>query len=278
MKHDMIFEVLPYTKTASEKYADKVTDRIVDVVNELKNVSILNVPEIIDENHIGKPYYRNTDIRKFASILRERCNKDIMVNTVVVHYNSKEKFEQWLAETVNRYGINNFVFVGAKIDSFAYPGPSVSDANIIARNKKSNFGNIFIPTRENEADRLVSKTASGCNFFTSQVLFERDKVLDVIKEYSIKCEKENLNPAKFFLSFSPVSSLEDITFVKWLGVEIKEETENRLKNSPNIGEESIKIIMELITKVYDSIEEANLKINVGLQLSTYARLPLHPIL
>ena len=269
MNNNIIFEVIPPSKMASEAHTNKLIDKVADTVNEIKNISMLNVPEIVDENHIGIPYYRNIDVRKFGKILMERCKKDIMVNTVVA-YHSKNQFGQWLDESINDYGIKNFVFVGQKINSIKYPGPSIIDANSIARNKKISFGNIFIPERENEADRLISKTSAGCNFFTSQVLFEPYDVLNVIKEYYTKCSKADLMPAKFFLSFSPVSNLEDIAFIKWLGAEIKEKTEKRLKSAQNFGEESIRVIIGVLDEIIDFFDKMDIKIPLGLNIEYVA--------
>ena len=266
MNNDIIFEVIPYSKFASEASAEKFMDRMINAVEEMKNVSAINIPNIVEENHLGLPYYRNFDNRKFGAILRENCQKDIILNNVVVHFNPKEKFEEWLHESMNGYGIENFVFVGAKIDSIKYPGPSVIEANSIAKRKGVNFGNIFIPERDHEADRLISKTISGCNFFTSQVLFEPENAINVLSQYALKCRESNLKPAKFFLSFAPVSSLEDIAFIKWLGAEINEKTENRLKNAKNAGDESINIIMETLHKIFDFFDKENLKIPIGLNI------------
>lgn len=264
MNNGMIFEVIPSTKTASESYTKKVLDRIADALNDMRNIDILNIPEIVEENHFGLPYYKNIDNREFGAMLRERCNKAIMVNTVVGHHSSKGSFEQWLDESINKYKIKNFVFVGQKINSFKYPGPSIVEANLIAKNKNVNFGNIFIPDRVNEADRLISKTASGCNFFTSQVLFEPENVIRVIKEYSIKCAESGIKPSKFFLSFAPLSTFEDINFIKWLGTEISEKTEKRLKAAQDIGNESIKVAVEALNKIYDSLD--GIKIPLGLNI------------
>ena len=56
MEHKLIFEVMPYSKTSSESYAQKITGRIAEAIKELKNVTLLNIPEIVEENHNGKPY------------------------------------------------------------------------------------------------------------------------------------------------------------------------------------------------------------------------------
>ena len=266
MKDSIIFEVIPPSKTASEAYAKKIADKISDTLSQMKDISALNIPEIAEENHIGLPYYKNIDNREFGLLLKQRCNKEVIINTVSAYYNPKESFEHWLDESISKYNLKNFVFVGQKINSIKYPGPSIVEANSIAKSKKANFGNICIPDRENEAERLVSKTASGCSFFTSQVLFESERIVDVLKEYSIKCENANLKPAKFFLSFSPVSDFHDISFIKWLGTEISEKKERRLKFAQNTGEESIKVIVEVLDKIFNYFYKTDIKIPLGLNI------------
>ena len=265
MNHKLIFEVMPYSKTASESYANKITDKIVAAINEMKNISVINIPEIIEENHIGQPYYRNTDPRAFGKVLGEKCSKEIMVNTVVVHHKSKAAFDRWIDESIDKYGIKNFVFVGAKIPSIKYPGPTVAEANSIAEEKGVNFGNIFIPDRLEEAERLLNKTRSGCGFFTSQVLFEPDTAINVIKQYLKKCKINNLKPAKFYLSLAPVGNEEDVVFIKWLGAEMKQETEKRLLSEKNIGEESVELLLGLIEQIKD-FSDYKKNVEIGLNI------------
>ena len=265
MNHKLIFEVMPYSKTASESYANKITDKIVAAINEMKNISVINIPEIIEENHIGQPYYRNTDPRAFGKVLGEKCSKEIMVNTVVVHHKSKAAFDRWIDESIDKYGIKNFVFVGAKIPSIKYPGPTVAEANSIAEEKGVNFGNIFIPDRLEEAERLLNKTRSGCGFFTSQVLFEPDTAINVIKQYLKKCKINNLKPAKFYLSLAPIGNKEDVIFIKWLGAEINEDTEKRLFDAKNMGEESVELLLGLIEKIRD-FSNYDKKVEIGLNV------------
>lgn len=265
MKSKIIFEVMPYPKTASESYANRIMDKVAAAIKEMENVSMLNIPEIVEENHNGQPYYKNVDAREIGKALGENCNKEIIVNTVVVHHKSKEVFEQWLDESIKKYGIMNLVFVGAKIPSIKYPGPSVTEANSIAKEKGVNFGNIFIPDRPEEAERLLDKTKSGCSFFTSQVLFDTDTAIDVIKQYMRKCIISNLKPAKFYLSLAPVGNEEDIVFIKWLGAEINEATEKRLLRSKNMGEESVELLLKLIRKIRD-FSNYDKKVEIGLNI------------
>jgi len=265
MEHKLIFEVMPYSKTSSESYAQKITGRIAEAIKELKNVTLLNIPEIVEENHNGQPYYRNIDARKFGKELGEKCGKETMVNAVVAHHNSKADFERWLGQAVDSYKIRNFIFVGGKIPSIKYPGPSVPEANKIASSKNVNFGNIFIPGRLGEAGRLFEKTQAGCKFFTSQVLFEAGHALSDISLYAQKCKAEKVKPAKFYLSFAPISSEEDLFFIKWLGAEMSRETESRLKNAEGMGQESISIVLGLIEKILGSNKKKS-NAEVGLNI------------
>lgn len=269
-EHNIIAEVIPPSKSVSEAYINKIVDKIVNVISEMNGVSAINIPEIVEENHLGLPYYRNFDNRKFGLLLREKCSKDLIINTIVVH-KPKEYFKVWIDESIN-YGIRNFVFVGAKIKSINYPGIGVIEANSIAKAKNVGIGNILIPERENEADRLANKTVSGCNFFTTQILFEPKKIIKILKDYSDKCSVSGLKPAKIFLSFAPVSSLEDITFIKWLGAEMQEATEKRLRDAKNIESESIKIVVESLHEIFECVEKNEVNVPLGLN---FEYLTLH---
>ena len=265
MNHRIIFEVMPYSRASSESYVQKLASRIVEALNDLEEVSLVNIPEIVEENHNGQPYYRNIDPRKFGRELHEKCNKEILINTVVVHNGSKEAFSQWLDESSNLYGIRNFVFVGAKIPSLKYPGPSVPEANLIAQQKNLNFGNIFIPDRPNESDKLIEKTKAGCKFFTSQVLFEGGAAIRSIAEYAEKCRSNNLKPAKFYLSFAPASSEEDIIFIKWLGAEMSKATESRLRDAGDMGKESITLLLDLVKDIIQSSKTTGIEIGLNIE-------------
>lgn len=269
-EHSIIVEVIPPSRSASEAYTNKIADRIVNAINEMKGVSAVNIPEIVEENHLGLPYYKNFDNRKFGLLIKEKCSRDLIINTVVA-YRPKEEFQQWLDESMS-YGINKFVFVGAKMKSIKYPGLGVMEANSIAKNKKASIGNILIPERENEAERLINKTVSGCNFFTTQILFEPKKICGILLDYSAKCSSSGLKPAKIFLSFAPVSGIEDITFIKWLGAEIQETTEKRLKNAKNIENESISLVVDALHEILEYVEKNSINVPLGLN---FEYLTLH---
>ena len=148
------------------------------------------------------------------------------------------------------------------------------EANRIASGKNISVGNIFIPTRPNEADNLARKTQSGCSFFTSQVLFEAETAIKVVREYALKCRENKITPSTFFFSFSPLSGANDIEFLKWLGAYMDERTEKRLRNARDMGQESIGICSESYLKIADACRECNVPCRPNVEQITFHNLDL----
>ena len=74
---------------------------------------------------------------------------------------------------------------------------------------------------------------NGSEFFTTQVLYDSSKIIKMISHYQKRCDEQNTFPRRILLSFAPVSSEKNIKFLKWLGVEIPNETEMILNENLN---------------------------------------------
>src|SRR5207247_1752533 len=148
------------------------------------------------------------------------------------HAPSRDGFRRWVKESLED-GLRSFVLVGGTSSRVRYPGPSVLEANQILRAAAKGhpdvaLGNITIPDRENEVDRLVEKTQAGCDFFTTQVLFEAEPMATVLRAYGKRCAALGLKPATVLLSFAPVSDYQDLEFLAWLGASVTPRTEEAL--------------------------------------------------
>ncbi|MFH1663906.1 MAG: hypothetical protein ABH986_03810 [archaeon] len=266
--NELMLEIVPPSRMTSEKYKEKVLSDVSNAVNEMKEIDLINVPEIIEENRVGKPYYRNISARTFAKKLNELTGKKVVVNKVVTYCNGLQELQDWLNKSIKELGIKDFVFVGANSDHFSYPGPSVAQANTHAKKIKGiRIGNIMIPSRENEAERMLSKTLSGADFFTSQLLFESQNTMNALKDYSELCKEKNVLPSEIFLSFCPVSGVNELYFLRWLGVEMPDETEKKL-----FGEEekivfnSVEIAEKIWLEINDFVKEENLSLSLNLNV------------
>jgi 5,10-methylenetetrahydrofolate reductase len=229
----VVLEIVPPPRRASEKAVSTLAERVRDAVASLGTLDGINLPQVLEENHQGQPFLRNLDPRDFAKRLGEDLGIDPIVNHVVAHEPSAAAYRRWAKESIETHGVRSFVLVGGTSGRVRYPGPTVLEANQILRAAAKGhadvaLGNIAIPDRENEVDRLVEKTQAGCDFFTSQVLFEAEPMATVLRAYGKRCAAQGLPPATVLLSFAPVSDYQDLEFLAWLGASVTTRTEEAL--------------------------------------------------
>ncbi len=262
-----LFEIVPSSKMSSEESREKTLDVIASALSGIKSVDLINVPEIIEENHLGVPYYRNIDNLAFSQKLSQRTKKDTIINKVVAHFNSSKEFVGWLDNAVSAVKIKNFIFVGGNKSSNRYNGPSVTEANRIAVDFSINVGNIALPSRKGEADRMFQKTLSGASFFTTQVLFSSKTLETVLESYHYKCAENRLKPSKIFLSFCCVSRPSEMEFIKWLGAEVPADVEKRiLSDSNRLAENSIKLAKDVFDQIKNFNKESGIRLDLGLNV------------
>jgi len=272
--HPVVFEVVPPHRRASEATVRNLVTRVVQAVKSLPRVDAVNVPEVLDENHVGAPFYRNLDPREFAMRLRDRADLDIIVNKLVIHLASAQAFRNWLTDTLSVFGLRNVVCVGGTSHHVQYPGPTVVEANRIFRDEAraanradATCGNITIPDRPSEAARLLAKTRAGCQFATTQVLFEAAKVRALLAEYDAACRAADVEPATVLLSFAPVSDYADLEFLRWLGAPISEEFERQLlddRGGP--AEASIRVAVDLWREIRGFAERGRFRVPIGINV------------
>jgi len=229
----LLFEPVPPSARASPGRSETVVDEITRLLASVPRLDAIDVPELIDENHDGRPYYRSGDTRGFARKLADRVGRDVIVNKVVAHLESSEGVAEWGRETVRR-GVKHAVLVGGSSRYIPYPGPSVLEANRIVRPELERaggvVGNIAIPQRMGEAHRMLAKTRSGAAFFTTQIVFDGESVLRMLREYEPLCLQAGLAPAAVILSVAPIADEGDAEFVRWLGADIPEAAERAILN------------------------------------------------
>ena len=236
----VVLEVVPPSRRASDKSIAGFVQRVREAARSIPDLDAVNVPEVLDENHEGQPFYRNLDPRDFVTRLGADLGVDPIVNKVVAHLPSAAALRRWVDESSSDFAVRSFVLVGGTSGRIRYPGPSVVEANRVLRAALRGradvaLGNITIPERESEIDRLMEKTQAGCDFFTSQVLFEAEPMATVLRAYGRRCAAQGIEPATFLLSFAPVSDYQDIEFLVWLGATVTPRTEEALLASVEPG-------------------------------------------
>lgn len=267
----VVLEVVPPHRRANEAAARKFVARVREAVAEVPHLAAVNLPEVLDENHAGQPFYRHMSPRQCARLLNHHLGVDPVVNKVVVHLEGAEGFDAWARQSLQEFGLRDFVFVGGNSSHVRYPGPTVPEANerlrAIAGDAPVSIGNITIPERAGEVERLLTKTRAGSDFFTTQVLFDPSAVSTLLTQYGEACAREGLAPATVLLSFAPVSDYQDVELLAWLGAAIGPETEERLLAADREpGAASIEVTREIWTRTRDALSGSAHPVPLGVNI------------
>ena len=279
-RRPLIFTALPLRDNRTgdsahdEKILSNLESRKKDLAGELKNFTRLNavsVPELVEENHEGKPRYNSIYTRSLSRGTADLIGKDAIINKVVVHMETYEKFVEWMTETYS-LGLKNMIFVGGNTRHHRFPGPSVSEANLIARhlNSLSKFedltiGNICLPERREEPKRMLFKTISGAQFFTTQILFDSSQMINLLQEYDRLCRIAEVTPSTVLLSFAPLRSSADLNLLDFLGVELPDKPRNYILESGDSTDSPKRSVINAL-KVYLEVIAASEKESVSVPL------------
>ena len=280
----LLFTVVPIrdNKTGDPVHDEKILknlsmkrSEIVKVLSPIRRLNAVNVPELIEENHEGKPRYNSIYTRMLARGIADDLKVDAIVNKVVVHIETYDDFVAWLKET-STLGIRNIIFVGGNTRHHKYPGPSVSEANITANHLLSshvinqvNIGNICLPERRDEAKKMLYKTLTGAKFFTTQMLFDSKQISDLIIEYDKQCLKADVNPGTIILSFAPLKSTADLNLLDFLGVDLPEKIKSFILEEEGISASSIRSIQNaanVYSGVLETLEKIENRVKVGINI------------
>ena len=266
------YEILPPREKDGtlNSYAETISSLLSQT-----HIDAINIPEVHDEIERGDRPVTNQkrgEPREFGMLLQDIVGIEAIINRVVVHEPYDEQM-RWIEETNTAYEIENMIIVGGESSKVDYPGPSVNEMlQTIARGYNSNGGDIFcggiaIPSRKDESKNLIRKSEHGSEFFTTQVLYNAENIIKMINNYQTRCNELDTFPRRILLSFAPVSSQKNIEFLKWLGVEIPDDTERYLKGRPgSMTERSLDVAVEVLNEILDFITVNNLKVPVGLNV------------
>ncbi len=268
----VVYEILPPREKDGtlNSYAEKISSLLSQT-----HIDAINIPEVHDEDARGKRPVKNlerAEAREFGKLLQDNVGIEAIVNRVTVHEKA-EKQTQWIKETFYDYDIENLILVGGESSKINYSGPSVNETSeSITRDLNAGrfdffCGGIAIPSRKVESERLLRKGSNGIEFFTTQVLYDSEKIKKMLKYYDDICKKSKVLPRRILLSFAPVSSKKNIDFLKWLGVEIPKKTEKHLIDvGPRITKESLKIATDVLNDILTSNEKLGITVPIGLNV------------
>jgi 5,10-methylenetetrahydrofolate reductase len=267
--HPLFFApVVPSLRSPAHRIAERV-EETSRLLQRIPRVDAVYVPELVEENHEGRPRYRSYDPAEYVVHVTSRTGHPGIVTKVVAHLGSVSALRDWAERSVRR-GVANVVLVGGSSRPIPYPGPPVEDADRavvpILEAGGGVVGNITIPHRVDEASRMLRKTRAGAAFFTTQLLFEAQGVIDALREYGRLCRKGGVPPATVVLSFAPLGDEDDIEFVRWLGAHLPEEVEQALlQDEQALSRRTVELALSVWTEVVGATTQAGVPLGVSVE-------------
>ncbi len=210
----------------------------------------------------------------YGSFFPTYSGKQCVIYKSVVE-NSVEEFDQWLDTAVNTYGHKTFNLVGAASSSAQFTGPSLAEAGSRTSSRNDcHFGCVTIAERHtkkgNEDLNLLRKSSFGAEWFITQGIFAVGPIVQLLNSYGDLCKAKGITPKKVILTFAPCGRPKTMTFIKWLGMSVPEEVEQRILAAESPVKESLAILCEILTTILQQTAGSGVPLGVNVEsLSIY---------
>ncbi len=259
----VLYGLTPPKSEFDEQKLREISSRWTERINSV-NADGLVLYEIQDESaRMGERTFEFSDTLSPNNYYNDYLN----VKTPSIFYNVANKYdEQKFREILAHQSANLSVFVGAA-SSKIEPKMSLNRAYEIARDEFKNLcvGGICIAERHakkgDEEQRMAHKVSLGAKFFISQAVFD----LPLAKELLNAVARANLNVPIIF-TFTTCGTPKTLEFIKWLGINVPQNVEERLLKSSDILAESSKICVENFAQLY--LLGQNLGVSVGANVES----------
>ena len=229
-------------------------------IQRLKNLAIdaLVLYDIQDESDRTDmkrpfPFMQTLDPCVYAkNFLDSKLQYPVIVYKAVGKYDRNE-FKEWLKNRKNREFFTVFVGVASKNTKVTV---NLKESYKLKKEIAPDIvlGGIVIPERhlvkKDEHLRVFSKIDEGCDFFVSQCVYDLMASKKFLDDYSAYAKEHNRQMKPIIFTITPCGSTKTLDFMKWLGIHIPEHLEQRLKNSQDILEESVKLSLDIFEILY----------------------------
>jgi 5,10-methylenetetrahydrofolate reductase len=273
-----LYGTTPPRADATDEQVERAVSRLAERIGGLELDGLI-VYDVQDESSRTQeprpfPYLPTLDSRVYARRLEQITAKPAITYKCVAH-SPEQEWEFWLDETAQEYGIRYLSLVGRASSRAGSRPPESSPTADTAGDTTVNgislaraqemvtthpcqftLGGVVIPERHtperSESERMIRKAAAGCEFFTSQAVYDPAATIKLCQDYARDCGRLDISPKRIILTFTPCGRPETLRFIKWLGVAVPEEVEQSLLASSTPLDESMKVCIRSLRAVLES--------------------------
>ncbi len=250
-----------------EEIAQKTLARLSSL-----DIDALVVYDVQDESARTKeerpfPFLNALDPLTFAAGHLDSLNIPKIIYRPAGKFSAAE-LSDWLDELHER----NFypVFVGVPAPDFPVKTSLPEAYRIWARHKATSaIGAVTIPERhsvlKDEDTRILDKMQHGVSYFISQCIFNLDYAKQVVKDLSLSCTRQQINPPTVIFTLTACGSAKTLHFMEWLGINVPDELKEELKTSPEILEKSVNICLDIASELTEFCVKHNIPFGFNIE-------------
>jgi hypothetical protein len=268
-----LYATTPPRASSPEDRIQAAIDRLVERTSSLKLDAVV-VYDVQDERHRTEeerpfPFLPTLPSQAYASRLRDVLTAPPITYKCVAGM-SEEAWRNWI-DDAGREQLAFVSVVGQASSRKEHEGVSLPQALRMAAHSPAppTLGGVVIPERHSaarsESERLRRKSELGCQYFISQAIYDADGVIRLIRDYAQDCERHGETPKRLFLTFTPCGYERTLTFMKWLGIHIPDETAHRILSSSTPITESIDICLANFRRIIDATHKIAVPIGVNVE-------------
>ena len=276
----MIYEIVPPRRDTS-RFSTELKG--VEGVLSDQRITAINIPELTNRRvEQTRTVYSPATIPPEDYAMMVQGLKESIVNIISPRL-SMDEFRRRAFRILNEYHIPNLVIVGKERHDDQLPGPSATEAlRILSKDKPEGaaLGGICIfnrrasgsdgagvvSSRMSEHMRVWLKAEAGCDFVTSQIIFDSKDALSFLRAYQGLCEETQREPVTVFISITTVPTGGILSLLKTLDVVVPERVSSRLLGKSEMGRESVQVANEVFSEIVTTTKDEGITVPIGLQV------------
>ena len=139
----------------------------------------------------------------------------------------------------------------------------------MSKKPKCDFGCVAIPERHtkkgNENHNMVRKVEAGAKWFITQGVYHSKPIIKLIHDYASLCREKRIAPSKLIITFAPCGRPKTMSFIKWLGMDVPQDVEDRILKAEQPVAESVVLLCELLTEILEQTAGSGVPIGLNVE-------------
>jgi hypothetical protein len=252
-------------RSAAEKLAARIG------VLPLDGVIVYDIQDETGRTQLPRPFPLTGTVepRSYSRLLAERTGKPAITYKSLGMLTETE-WLGWLAESRNSFNIDFLSIVGRPTSGIRYPLP-LARAIRLAADHSSGFcvGGVVIAERHtetrSESARLLAKGIEGCGYFISQTVYQAAATERLLRDYLRDCRGAGVEPRRIVLTFAPAGREKTLAFLRWLGVDVPEQTARAILGAPRPLAKSIEICRDNLRRILEQPYFGQIPLGINIE-------------